>query len=189
MNPLARLLRTAMDAVGRLITGGEAARPSPPTTPPEETYYYIPEEPEPLPAPSPTQAPPTIEITPSEPVESEPVYNNVEYVPEHYTGKNKVLSRYEVRDPEIGDIEDLLDSVPQGTYTIVIYGSAEIYKASGMGGDMYVSYVMNTEDLYDGIYDPATDQAQDAINYVLGESGDSWNDIYSIALIDRGIVQ
>jgi hypothetical protein len=184
-----------MNALDRIITGGEARRAEPPISRSEEVDETE-QQFEPLPGPGvPTTPPPREEevvTTETDITYPTPISNNVEYMGSYYTegrngGNYPVYGRWRVDNPELGDVQDLIDTQPDATnLTILIFGSMVVYAGISMGKDA-ASFVVDTNQLQTLIDDHIAydiDNPVDLFNEYLVDGGYSFESISSLQVVN-----
>lgn len=182
-----------LDAIGRLANLGGGAEEAPSPAPQEQppTQYYQDFEPLPQQPPEPPVTGPT-EVFVTEVTPIVPMGDNTEYIPGHMSGKNlrnPVYGRWRVTDPELGDVSDLINKVPQGRVTIVICGDLIVYAGYGIGAYQCKSYPFNTEDIQDMLDNQIDSQgnriefAQDLFNDLA--INDEWGQITELNVLNK----
>jgi hypothetical protein len=191
------ILQRMLGALNRLVSlgGGAEEAPSPSVEEASPTYEQYAEY-EPLPS-QPQESPPQYvqeETTITEVTPVVPMGDNTEYIPGHMSGKNlknPVYGRWRVTDPELGDLSDLIDKVPQGRVTVVVCGELIVYANGGVGHADCKTYPFNTEDI-DAMLDSQLDSeggeiefVQDLINDLVSRGGDEWGAISEINVLNK----
>lgn len=181
------IFKTIMGAIDRLLNLGGGAKQAPPPAPQEpapsyEYYEPLPSQPEPLP-------PQQEEVTITEVTPTFPMGDNTEYIPGHMSGKNlknPIYGRWRVTDPELGDISDIVQKVPQGRVTVVVCGKLEIYANIGTHDNTCKTYPFNTEDINALLdYGDDIEFAHDLVNSLLAESGDEWSYVSDFQVLNK----
>jgi hypothetical protein len=193
------IFQRILGAIDRLMNVGggaeQAPSPSPEETQPTyeqyEQFEPLPSQPQELPPP-PQQVEEEVTITEVTPTFS--MGDNTEYKPGHMSGpngKNPVYGRWRVTDPELGDISDIINKVPQGRITVVVCGQLEIYVNTGVHGPGCRNYIFETEDIQD-LLDSQIDSeghriefVQDLVNELLVRDNTTFSSVSEFNILNK----
>jgi hypothetical protein len=192
------IFQRIFDVIDRLVNlGGGAEAPSPTPSqeaPPQyeqyEQFEPLPQQPQYLPPPVPVEE--EVTITEVTPVFS--MGDNTEYIPGHMAGKNgrnPVYGHWRVTNPQLGDVSDIIQKVPQGRITVVICGQVEVYVNLGVHQPDCKSYSFNTADI-DDLLDNQIDSdgnriefAHDLFNDLLTRDNTEFSSISELNVVNK----